>query len=244
VTDEQKLKFTLHTEGRFFYKAQVFSFRIDGLQPKSNVGLTRDVLIPLFALIKKHFLFLDTETENPKVVSNFKGFGGANGREEILTVQGAIQEAPDPTKDEIDSIKFNKSLGSKFNKYQDGNILYDIDWIKSAGEDSLSEFSIEELLVGIYVFISSFRFALQGYAKTGFSYRFFNVPAQVFDLEVLMNSSFQINFKLQKGTPQNILNFINELLALIIEIFALEESIATQLLGIDEKLQNRLAPKS
>lgn len=236
---EKQITFNYHQEGRLFFKSSHFSLKILELGLKENVGVTRDVLIPFYSIFREEFAFLN-EDEDHRVIEKFRGVG--NGAEEIIHLRGEYKSDTNSKKIEIGKNQVDLRLLSHFDKYKDGKIFHKIHWVSGGDLDQQdnTEPSVDEFLVGVGFYISSFRFSFDEFSKVGLAYRVLNIPSKTTSFEFKLHKDLEIYFNIGRGVSPQFCGFIERIFLCLVEVFSLEQEISDKFSEIIEKVSLKI----
>jgi hypothetical protein len=223
---KSKLHFEFSSEGIFSFKSSVFKLSMPDIPLLPSVGVARELLFPIYEIIKESFVFFDKQDKEVFLISSYKPKKTAsNGQGVMLSINGSFKSIPTKSSKEYPAVNFEKKLFLKFNKYENAEIYHDAKW-----EDSLdvvfggADISVDDLLMGVGVFVSDFNFGIEEYAKYGIGYKWFNVPSKRASFEISIGSKLELTYRIAKGTSEEFLIFLTQILDIIADIFALDES--------------------
>lgn len=236
---EPKLHLTLKKEGSLVYKQYVLDLEIAGLGLNPAVGVSRDLLIPLFDCLKKYHQYLDLNYDG-SYLKSYRGAIGSGKGSDILKIDGSFKLI-DQSKKDSSEIIFTHALATEFNRYQDGEIFHLLKW-KSLGTSSslTNKNHIADLLNSVGVYINTFQFSFDEFSKVGFVYRFLNIPNKSASFNLKIDQDFKLNIKYSKSTSNTFVSFVDELFELLIDILDFDSDLANQLQVVSKKVRTWL----
>lgn len=230
---ERNLHFTFQKEG-ILSPAYLFKLQITNLPKSLAQGINRDLLLPIYSVLRDNFEFLESEYSSDSIV-NYKGNASNAKKEHIVQLFGLYKSAESEMVNQ--DIRLLQSLSTSFSRYEGGDVYYEYKWQDHQKDNPTKpEISIDEYLVGLGVYLDSIKVSIDEYSKLGLVYRVLGIPSQSSQFDLNISKSLLINFRIEKKVSDNILNTFRQLLLVLSETFDLDQEVRQKFLDIEDKV--------
>lgn len=231
---ERNLHFTFRREGFLFAAQNILCLRIDGVKKDPLVGVSRDILIPLHTRLTQYFDFLKSDYDSNSIL-NYRGIKIGNSREYLVQLSGMYCTEKDESLDKNPILL--QALSTSFLKYEDGSLYSSYEWLDSdEGNSQKVRVSLDDFIEGIGVYVDQCRYGIEEYARSGFVYRFLNIPTSICRYELTIGDAIVFKVSMKPKVSDHTKSFCRNVCLEFAQIFDFDDEVLKEINGVLDSL--------